>query len=78
MTMPPLPEPIVPASALVESASGVFAAMYCAEQMHAYGAACAAQEREAIAEMLDEEQRQDRWNNHAGVFARMVRARGEE
>lgn len=68
MTMPPLPSPLW---------QGGFGYYYTDDQMKAYGAACVAAEREAIAQMLDEEQRRDRWSNHAGVFARMVRERSK-
>ena len=40
MNLPPLPTPVIPASELVESSSGVFAALYLREQMQAYGQQC--------------------------------------
>ena len=40
MSLPPLPNPVIPASELVESSSGVFAALYLREQMQAYGQQC--------------------------------------
>ena len=40
MNLPPLPTPVIPASELVESSSGVFAALYLREQMQAYGQEC--------------------------------------
>ena len=40
MNLPPLPNPVIPASELIESSSGVFAALYLREQMQAYGQEC--------------------------------------
>ena len=40
MSMPPLPIPVLKASKIIESASGVLAALYTADQMKGYGQQC--------------------------------------
>ena len=40
MSLPPLPIPVLKASEIIESASGVLAALYTADQMKAYGQQC--------------------------------------
>ena len=66
MTLPPLPE----------DRRYSHDAHFSAEQMRDYGAACAKAEREAIAQMLDAEHAwRKHLDNHAAVYARMVRRR---
>ena len=40
MSLPPLPIPVLQPSKIIESASGVFGALYTADQLQAYGQQC--------------------------------------
>ena len=78
MTLPPLPEA---AHEQGEDYSGiavnkvVVTPLFTADQMRAYGAACAAAERERIAAWLDaEHEKRKHLDNHAAFYAAAIRA----
>ena len=54
MTLPPLPEPTGSQWLDWDDKSSTYEALYTADQMIAYGAACAAAERERCAQVCDE------------------------
>ena len=69
MTLPPLPTGHTIGCGIFNGQK-----LFTAEQMQAYGAACAAAERERIAAMFDAEHEQLQRPQTAAYYARAIRA----
>ena len=75
-TLPPLPAPAIEASPEFAELGGTFGALFTLDQLRAYGAACAAAEREACANECERRHANgNRAHTHADECAAAIRAR---
>lgn len=77
-TLPPLPVPAIEASGEFAELGGTFGALFTLDQLRAYGAACAAAEREACAKACESlVDLEDNTCDEAERCAAAIRARGQ-